>query len=331
MATSSNLACHFCQKQHSSHFCNCCDPPALFCLDCVAHHAAKYPRAIHQTIPIAALSQDPDLYRQRFQKLKKGSEELRRSLEQIDQCCSEFQALVKACIDYLTEYSHWWLQQVLAEKTLLAAAIAAAELETATCLDADTQPVSPLGQALWTLPSAELHVFRYSLHPPDLQGICASLATYDNSLQSLSQRYSASKNMPESLEPNQTLCLELPFVQIVGKRVRVFELSEQKWKLHPLNLPGFLFFSSSIDANWGMRYVWVEDELFCCGGGNSESETKKSAYLLRYREGWTGRKLPDMTTARRHHGLWWNARLGTVWALGGLNKDSPHHHDHCTL
>lgn len=121
----SNGTCQLCAKHNSAYFCTCTHPPTQFCMSCLPNHHSKYPRAIHQVVPIVALARDIEEYKGKYESLVKGADMLRRNVEQIDQFSREFDDLVQTCVNYLAEYRAWWLQRMQAEKQELLAAIEA--------------------------------------------------------------------------------------------------------------------------------------------------------------------------------------------------------------
>lgn len=58
----SNKACEVCA---ATHFCDCKDPPTIFCLECFLLHSREDPAIVHQTIPIAALGRNLEDYKQK--------------------------------------------------------------------------------------------------------------------------------------------------------------------------------------------------------------------------------------------------------------------------
>lgn len=185
-----NRTCQVCWANDASHFCNCQGQPTLFCIACFTPHYTKDSRAIHKAIPIAVLGKDPKEYKRKNKALKEAVAALRRNLELVDQCCHEFDEMMKASIDYFTAFRNWWLQYMQAQKDTLSTAIEAAVLETANCLDQGEVPVSTLGLALWTLPPDELQVVRYSIALPDLQTLLQTCSYYRNDMETLSERFS---------------------------------------------------------------------------------------------------------------------------------------------
>lgn len=194
---SSNQTCMICDVSEATHFCNCSGSPILFCLDCCGRHAAKYPRGIHYSIPIVGLNHDPEEYRRKYEGLVKCANELRKNVERIDQCNLEFFELIGKCIEYLGTYRTWWMQQMETEKERLSFAIETAVQETANCLDQGTQPVSPLGQAVWTMPPEQLILINYSVNTPDLETLCSSMVSYANNLQVFTEKFMPRPKAPE--------------------------------------------------------------------------------------------------------------------------------------
>ena len=113
---SSNRTCEFCKEDAATHFCKCTGTPTLFCRQCFLTHQDKYPRAFHHVMPIAALSQTPEEYQRKYEALKRATIELRKNLEKMEQCTTEFGDLIQNCINYLVEYRTWWLQQLQTSK-----------------------------------------------------------------------------------------------------------------------------------------------------------------------------------------------------------------------
>ena len=185
----SNPTCTICERNEASHFCKCTDTPTLFCLDCSGRHNAKFPRAFHQTMPIAALLQDPQEYKRKIETLTKATAELRKNVERVEKCCSEFSDMMQNCINYLTEYRNWWLQQLQIEKEGLLISIETAIEEATNCLDRGFEPVSVLGMAVWKLVPEELQMFSYEVSTPDMPSLCESWAHYQNSLKTICERF----------------------------------------------------------------------------------------------------------------------------------------------
>ena len=66
--------------------------------------------------------------------LAKAAAELRRNVERMEQCSSEFEAVIRNYINHLTECRTWWLQQLHTDKEKLALAVETAIQETTKCL-----------------------------------------------------------------------------------------------------------------------------------------------------------------------------------------------------
>lgn len=219
-----NRTCQLCGRNEASHFCNCLTPPTLFCLDCCGHHNAKYPRIVHNAIPIVALNQNPDEYMRRSEALKKGAAELRRNLELIDQFSRDFDNMMQACISYLAEYRSNWLQNLQKERETLYAVIEAAVGETSDCLEQGLEPGGQLAQALWNLQPEQLQMVSYAINSPDLSTLCQSWVFYQNQLQTLCQ-YFAPKGPRDY------------FVAIHYNNVELYDLQSQlsSWYTLPIN------------------------------------------------------------------------------------------------
>jgi len=99
-----NRTCQLCQLREATNFCKCTGSPILFCLDCLSSHHTKYPRIIHQVIPIAALNQDPEEYKRKNEALMRAAVELRRNVDKMEQCFTEFGDMMQNCINYMVEY-----------------------------------------------------------------------------------------------------------------------------------------------------------------------------------------------------------------------------------
>ena len=155
LGPASNQTCQFCEGDVATHFCKCTGSPTLFCRQCFPTHQAKYPRALHPVMPVAALYQTPDEYKRKYDALTKVTAELRKNLDKMEQCSTDFADMVQTCIHYLEEYRSWWLQQLQTSKEELALAIETAIREATDCLDQGMEP----GSALWTLTDEELQVF----------------------------------------------------------------------------------------------------------------------------------------------------------------------------
>ena len=192
-----NQTCQLCLGCEATHFCKCTTAPTLFCMQCFYSHHTKYPLAYHQVLPIAALSQNPEDYKRRSEALSKAATELRSNLDRMEQCSSEFGEMMQNCINFLTEYRSWWLQQLHSEKEELALAVEAAIQEVTNCLCQGAEPVSALAQAVWTRPVEELQGFQYTVSTPDLPTLCPDWAHYQNHLKSFFER---SHPIPEEVK-----------------------------------------------------------------------------------------------------------------------------------
>jgi len=169
--------CQVCEEEAATHFCKCTGTPTFFSMQCCLTHKAKYPQALHQVLPIAALSQNFEKY----EALAKAAAELRSNLDKTEQCSTEFGDMVQNCIDYLVRYRTSWLQQLQTAKEELALAIETAIQGATDCLDQGVEP----GRALWTLATEELQVFKYTVSTPDLSTLCPNWASYENHLKKL--------------------------------------------------------------------------------------------------------------------------------------------------
>jgi hypothetical protein len=185
----SNKTCQICSKDEATHFCNCKNPPILYCIPCFAVHYAKDTRTIHHTIPIAALGKDHEEYQRKNEDLKIGKAALLENLEIIEKYTHDFDELMKNSIQYLTDYRIWYLKYLQTEKDSLSAAIEAAIAEATTCLDQGTAPVTSLSRALWILPAEELILVDCAVTTPDLQALYQSYATYRSRMQEICERF----------------------------------------------------------------------------------------------------------------------------------------------
>ena len=275
MAGLGNKTCEFCQSCEASHFCNCVQPPALFCLDCCGRHSAKFPRTIHHAIPIAALSQNPNEYKRRSKTITKATVELRKNIERLEQCHREFADMMQKCIAFLTEYRELWLQRLQLEKENLQQAIEAAIQETTDCLDKDMKPVSPLARAIWSVPTEELEVFSYSVNPPSLQTLCESWAFYQNYLQSLCERFSQSPLQEEVKEESlrRSSTMDTPsdvFAAVFEDKVELYDLNTQQSTRHTL----------AVNFGIGGSYLALDKRTLLCLGANPASTAVYSLDLL---------------------------------------------------
>jgi len=182
VGASNNRTCQFCQRHEATQFCQCTDTSTLFCLECYAKHSAKYPGAHHQILPVAALSQNPEEYKRKYETLTKAAAELRSNIDKMEQCSICFGDMMQKCINYLIEYRTGWLQQLHTDKEELTLAVETAIREATHCLDQGVEPGSALGRAMCTLSTEELHVFKYTVSTPDLSTLCVNWASYENDL-----------------------------------------------------------------------------------------------------------------------------------------------------
>jgi len=98
-------------------------PPVLLCSDnCFLAHKAKNDQIPHSILPLAALGQDPDEYKRKFNHLKQGTAELQRNIKVLVQL-EELTASVDNAVDTLRQYKELWLQWLQTEKAQLAASI----------------------------------------------------------------------------------------------------------------------------------------------------------------------------------------------------------------
>lgn len=212
-----NKTCKVCFSNEATHFCDCKDPPVLFCFDCFSFHSDKNPQIVHQIIPINALGRKIRDYQPKYKALMKVAAELRKNVEKIDQCCHEFEDLVKTCARYLTEYCSWKVKCMQTEKEELSAAIEAAVLEVTTCLDQNLEPESPLAWAIWTLLPEEMQVVSYSVCAPDLQTILQTCISYESHLQTLCER---SRSMKEVSQTRGITTLNKPGTQLLIQEMK---------------------------------------------------------------------------------------------------------------
>lgn len=228
MASLSNPICCICEKNEAGLFCKCTDTPTLFCVDCSARHHAKHPRAFHQVMPMAALSQDPEKFRLKSQILGRAVAELQKNVERVEQYCVEVAAMMQNCIDYLTEYRSKALQQLQREKVELVLAIHTAIEEATSCLDQGIEPVSALAQAIWA-PTKELQAFSYTVNCPDLHSLCQNWANSHNPLKAFCDRLnSMSEEGKEEQIPPQL------FAAVLGNRMELYDLNTQRTTKHRL-------------------------------------------------------------------------------------------------
>lgn len=218
---SSNQTCQFCESTEASLFCKCTGTASLFCVQCSCLHHSKYPRAFHQVMPIAALNRNIEEYKQKTEALSLAAAELHRNLDLMEQYSVEFADLTQQIINYLIEYRSLGLQKLQTEKEELQTLLESAIRETSICLDQGVAPVSPLAQAMWQSPPEELQVFRSTVSAPDLQTLCQSWAHYENSLNSLCERFSE-RHLEEMREENHDSGF---FAAIFDNTVELYDLA----------------------------------------------------------------------------------------------------------
>lgn len=208
-------------------------------------HSSKYPRAVHYSIPIVALNQDPQVYMHKYEALSKGTTALRRNIEEMENCSREFDELINKCIAYLAEYRGWWLQRMQAEREAFTTAIEAAVQATANCLDQGTEPLSGLAMALWTLSPEELQVFSYFTTPPDLQSLCQTMVTHQSHLQSLCERFSAMPQVSRDV-----------FAAVFNDTIELYNIHSQQstWSRLPVNF------------GWGGSFIALDRITMLCIG-----------------------------------------------------------------
>lgn len=294
-----NRTCPICNAQQASHFCNCVKPPALFCLHCCGQHNFKSPRVIHKAIPIAALDKVPKEYKRKSKTLMMAAVELRRNVELVDQYSSELDGLMQNCINYLTEYRTWGLQRLQTMKEELHAIIETAIQENTDCLDQGLEPVSPLAQAMWTLPPEELQVFSYSVNVPDMQTLCQSWTHCQNSLKSLCERF------PEKHEVVSNPAADL-FAVVWNNTLQMYDLNTQQSILHTL----------PVDFGEGGSYIALDQHTLLCLGGVPVS---RNAYELDL-PSFEITSLQSLCTARANAGVACTSH--SVYVFGGDDPDN---------
>lgn len=339
--TLSNKTCEVCSSSEATHYCDCQDPSTLFCLDCSILHSRKNPSIVHQTIPVAALGRNLEDFKRKNKELMKAAAELRKNVERIDQCCNEFDEMIKRCANYLTEYRNWWYQFMQKEKEGLSAAIEEAVLETTTCLNQNLVPKSRLAWALWTLLPEEMQVVSCSVTEPDLRISLQACTSYQNNLQALCARVKPDEEVspvPKSTTFSTTnayipsrdthavqptfaeeakfapaariplnIIPTIELAQVTSTFLRIFNTSAWGPQVR---------LSTCIQVDEGSTWVILEDgRLFCSGGGNSQAGFD-SALSVAYFLDRSGRveKLPDMFTARSYHGV---IQVRHIFIFGG--------------
>lgn len=146
-------------------------------------------------MPIGALNLGPDGYKRKNEAISKATEELRKNVTQAEQCSKECADLLQECINYLTEYRSWLVQELQRDTEEMRATVEKAIQEITFCLEQGVEPAYPLAVAAWTLSAEELQVFRYTVAPPDLQTLCGTWVSYQNNLKALCDRFPARPNL----------------------------------------------------------------------------------------------------------------------------------------
>lgn len=171
--------CEVCTLNLATLCCNCKVPPVSVCNDrCFFEHRSKNPLIPHSILPMSAAKLDTDEYVRKFSSLKNAAAELRKNVERMDQFELEFRASIDYAISQFMQYKDSTLEFLRAEKERLSVAIEEAIQEAQSCMPNGTQPVSPIAQALLSLPSEKIPLFTHSITPPDVQNICATWVSY---------------------------------------------------------------------------------------------------------------------------------------------------------
>ena len=322
MEVQANKTCQVCFANQATHFCDCQDPPTIFCFDCSLLHSGKNRAIFHQIGPIAALDRNIEEYKRKHKALLKAAAELRKNVERIDQCCREIEDLIKSCADYLTEYGGWWVHHLSTEKEGLSAAIEAAVLETTHCLDQNTQPHSPLAWLLWTWLPQETQVITYSVTAPDLHSLLQTCISYQNNLPALCERSkpeeakqdSVSSSLPAANSPPQPHAEEHKDTRAVQEEasqlVHVTSTFLQLYSFPTSTWGPQVQLKAPIQADRWSTWVILEDRrVFSCGGIESNS-----TYILAL-DGAVEEKA-SMKGSRSRHGVL--ALHSTVYVFGGL-------------
>ena len=328
MEVQANKTCQVCFANQATHFCDCQDPPTLFCFDCSLLHCGKNRAIIHHTIPIIALGRNIEEYQRKHKALLKAAAELRKNVERIDQCSREIEDLMKRCVNYLTEYGSWWVQYLSTEKDKLSAAIEAAVLETTHCLDQNTQPHSPLAWLLWTSLPQETQVITYSVTAPDLHSLLQTCISYQNNLPALCERSKPEEAKQDSAKLSSTLpAANSPPQPHAEEHKDTRAVQEETSQLVHVTASTLCFYSfptstwgpqvqlkATIQVDRESRWVILEDRrVFSCGG-YSDGSGSTYAYILAL-DGAVEEKA-SMKGGRRYHGVL--ALHSTVYVFGGL-------------
>ena len=327
-----NPTCQACNEDLATHFCKCTDSTGkctltLLCGKCALTHPTKNTRALHQVLPIAELDQNSEEYMRKYETLMKATAELRRNTDKMEQCSTDFADMMQTCINYLTEYRHWWLQQIQTSKEELALAIETAIQEATAYLDQGVEPGSALGKAMWTFSTEELQVFKYTVSAPDLTTLCQTWAFYENDLKRLCllAEERARPMPPVSVTPAQPAeanvsqwvsgveaRVQPQLVHVTKSYIRIFNFQRGGWK-QPLPL------NPHIQVDYTSTWVILEvGSILICGGGGINSAWG-TAYLLREE---CVEQVESMQVGRCLHGVL--AYNNQVYVFGGYNKGGLH-------
>ena len=295
---SSNETCQFCERDEASLFCKCTGTAALFCMKCSMLHHSKYPRAIHQVMPIAALNRNIEEYKQKAEALSLAAAELRRNLDLMEQYSIDFADLMQRSINFLIEYRNRGLQKLQTEKEELRNMLESAIQETNLCLDQGIAPVNPLAQAMWQLPPEELQVFMPTVDAPDLQTLCQSWTHYQNSLSSLCERF-AERHIDANREESGF------FAAIYENSVELYDLATQQSSQHTID----------VDFGMGGSFIALDMHTLMCLGAFPIASAVYALDLPSLRL----TTLPALGTARTFAGVAKSPRF--IYVFGGNVPD----------
>jgi len=197
MVLASNRTCQICTKDPAVRFCQCSNPPILFCTVCLSEHQEKNPLSPHQTMPLIALNQGVAEYTRHFNNVSKGKIQLRSSVSMVGQFCEEMSASIDVMIAYLSEWKNSLQQWGMDETQRLSVLVETAVQEAEACLAQGTAPVYPLAMALWNLPAEQLPATRYSVTPADLTKLNQEWCKYECSIQQFCE------NKPAEIQPEE--------------------------------------------------------------------------------------------------------------------------------
>ena len=247
--------------------------------------------------------------------------ELRSNVDRMEQCFTEFGDMMQTCVDFMVDYRIWWLQKLQTDKEELALAIETA-IQEVTHSGPGVEPGSALGRAMWTFPTEELQVFKYTVSVPDLPTLCQNWASYDRDLKKLCQLAEESAR-PISVAPVQSEEAKMPplanrvealqptvqpqLALVTDSCIKFFDFQKGVWKQQ---LP------HHIQANGNSRWVLLEDgSVFVCGGGLL-SGVWSTAYVV----GVCAEEVQSMQVGRSAHGVL--AYNNQVYVFGGFNLNS---------